>query len=53
MRCDQCGTRLDGDPFTYRDRSFCCSCMAVLCSWLLDGGFRENPELFPWLLVTD
>jgi hypothetical protein len=44
--CWLCGARLGGDPFQFRDLALCCECMSALCSWLLDGGLVENPELF-------
>lgn len=51
MRCEQCGTRLDGPPFDYRGHSLCCECMSAFCSWLLDGGMAEDPDLFAWLVT--
>jgi hypothetical protein len=45
VRCEHCETRLDV-PFEYGGHRFCCECMSALCSWLLDGGQVEAPELF-------
>lgn len=49
MRCDDCETRLDEHPFRYGDTLLCCHCMAGLCSWFLEGGTVEDPELFAHL----
>lgn len=51
MRCDECGTRLDAHPFRYDDWSFCCECMAALCSWFLEGGTVEDPNMFAHLNI--
>jgi hypothetical protein len=48
-RCHHCGTRTGDDPFIYRGFEFCCECMSALCSWFLDGGMSEAPEMFAYL----
>lgn len=49
MKCEHCDSRLnEGDSFIHRGHHLCCECMSMLCSWLLDGGTVEEPELFPW-----
>jgi hypothetical protein len=32
--------------FSFRDHWFCCECMSALCSWFLDGGTIEEPDMF-------
>lgn len=53
MRCSNpmCEAWLNRAEFTYLDRPFCCGCMSAICSWLLDGGVREDPALFASLYV--
>lgn len=47
-RCSHCDTR--GGDFAYKDQPLCCECMTELCSWFLDGGQVEAPDLFAYLL---
>jgi hypothetical protein len=53
MKCAHCGTRLRNDEFRYRDMPLCCECMSALCSWFLDGGMAEVPELFADLVQAE
>lgn len=50
-KCDHCDST--GADFDHNGYSFCCLCMASLCSWYLDGGFRETPEMFGYVLEPD
>lgn len=52
MRCEHCDTRVQV-PFEYEGRRFCCNCMSEFCSWLLDGGWIENPDQFPGIVATE
>jgi hypothetical protein len=47
MHCENCGAR--SPEFRYLEHWLCCECMAALCSWFLDGGFRDDPDLFAHL----
>lgn len=52
LHCYHCDTALGHQkPFRYNDFDFCCECMAALCSWFLDGGLREDPEMFRYALT--
>jgi hypothetical protein len=36
-----------------RGADFCCNCMSMLCSWFLDGGVTEDPEIFAYIDAAD
>lgn len=45
--CDHCGR--GGGDFAYAGHCFCCECMLSLCSWILEGGMVEEPDMFDYL----
>ena len=51
MKCDHCGAT--GADFGYNGSTLCCECMSELCSWFLDGGWRENPDQFAYLISDE
>lgn len=49
-RCQHCETRVS-EPFEHQGQRFCVNCMDELISWLMEGGWIEEPDQFPGIVV--
>jgi hypothetical protein len=52
-RCECCALGIHRQQFTYDGHALCCECMSALCSWFLDGGQVEAPEMFADIVETE